>query len=101
MEVTKMPTTIQVFSPLAHHPKMGPESKTEIPDLRSGVVGVLDNTKPNARSLMGQVAQAVADRIPDMQISFERKPSAAEGVSDDVRNRLLRDANLIFTGSGD
>lgn len=96
-----MSPSIEAFSPIGRHPEAEQDVRTSIPDLRGSVIGVLDNTKPNAQLLMGEVAQAVVERVPEMRLEFERKPSAAQGVEEDVRERLAATANVIFTGSGD
>ncbi|MQA01193.1 MAG: hypothetical protein GEV07_00160 [Streptosporangiales bacterium] len=96
-----MTRTVQVFSPLGRQADIGDDVKTEVANLAGGVLGILDNTKPNARFLMEQVAQRVGERAGGMQLSIERKGSAAEGMNEDVRERLAATANVIFTGSGD
>lgn len=96
-----MTRTLKVFSPLGRPPDLGEDVKTEVADLAGGVLAVLDNTKPNARLLMEDVARLVSERAGGMRLTFERKASAAEGMDEDVRERLMATANLIFTGSGD
>lgn len=96
-----MTRTVQVFSPLGRTADIGDDVKTEIAELAGGVLGILDNTKPNARLLMAEVGKRVGERAGGMQLTIERKGSAAEGMDEDVRERLAATANVIFTGSGD
>lgn len=96
-----MNRSIRVFSPIGNPPDLGEETKTDVPELARGLIGVLDNTKPNARLMRGEVARTVSERVGDIRLEFERKNSAAEGMTEDVRKRLAAAANVIFTGAGD
>lgn len=93
--------SVEVFSPIGRHPEQDHSIDISVPDLGDALIGILDNTKPNARLLMEQVARSVTGSDAEPRITIERKPSAAEGVQEDVRERLAAIANVIFTGSGD
>lgn len=96
-----MTRTVKVFSPVGRKADLGEDVKAEVANLTGGVLGILDNTKPNARLLMEEVGRRVGERAGGMHLTVERKASAAEGMTEDVRERLAATANVIFTGSGD
>lgn len=94
-----MTRAVTAFSPVGRHAQVDAEAKTDVSGIR--VIGILDNTKPNARLLMTEVAKVVAGRAGNAELLFDRKNSAAEGMTEDTRERIAATADVIFTGSGD
>ncbi|MQA86150.1 MAG: hypothetical protein GEV03_16335 [Streptosporangiales bacterium] len=93
--------TIEVFSPIGQTRKVDDSGVLPLPGPSASVIGILENTKPNARWVMEQAARAVTADRPEARLVPERKNSASEGVNEDTRDRILAAANVIFTGSGD
>jgi hypothetical protein len=94
-----MPT---VYSPLGE--MLEPELLTisPMPVMADGVtIAILDNSKHNFRALMDRVARDVSAKYPGVRWHVERKPGAAHPLAEDVRERILTTANVVFTGSGD
>lgn len=95
-------TTITVFKPLAPEVRRDEVVRSPLPDLRGATLGVIENTKPNARRLLTGAAEELKDRFGAGQVVVERKNSAAEGMSDDAFERLRKQqAMLVLAGSGD
>lgn len=94
-------STIEIFSPLGRAEARTNELRNVIPDLRGATIGVLENTKPNARHVLENVARRVAERYEAAEVVVERKQTAAQGAPPDMIRRLSGAAHLVFAGSGD
>jgi hypothetical protein len=94
-------TTIEIFSPLGRAAARSDTALNQLPDLRGATIGVLDNTKPNARAIMEAVAHRIADEFGAAEVVVERKRTAAEGAPPELIRRLSGAAHLVFAGSGD
>jgi hypothetical protein len=67
-------------------------------------IGVLDNAKPNARLLMERAAERMAARTGSTLVLVTTKGpghNAATPCSDDVLARLVKEVDLVLTGSAD
>lgn len=75
------------------------------PSVLTGLrVGVLDNGKPNARLLMQRMADQLAARTgATVSLVTDKGPghNAATPCSDDVFARLVKEVDLVITGSAD
>jgi hypothetical protein len=93
---------VSVYSPLGLLPTVDVVSLNPLPAMsRDVTIAILDNSKHNFRALMNRVAASVSEKYPDVRWHIERKTGAAHPVPDDVRERILERANVVFTGSGD
>jgi hypothetical protein len=93
---------ISVYSPLGLLPEVTQVGLNPLPPMSAAVtIGILDNSKHNFRALMDRVAAVVAEKYPEVQWHIERKPGAAQPCPEDIRERILEHANVVFTGSGD
>jgi hypothetical protein len=93
---------VSVYSPLGLLPQVEGVSLSPLPAMSAAVtIAILDNSKHNFRALMDRVALAVSEKYPEVQWYIERKPGAAQAAPEDIRERILEHANLVFTGSGD
>jgi nucleotide-binding universal stress UspA family protein len=63
-------------------------------------IGVLDNQKPNAGVLMGFVAERLAERAGGPPPVVLTK-NAAQPAPQEVIDALVREADLVLTGSAD
>jgi hypothetical protein len=94
-------TTIEIFSPLGRAAARPQTALKPIPELRGATIGVLDNTKPNARAVLEGVARRIVEDHGAAGVVIERKRSAAEGAPPDLIRKLSGAAHLVFAGSGD
>jgi hypothetical protein len=92
---------IEIFNPLGRPETRGNGARHLIPDLSGATIGVLENTKPNARHVLEHVARRLADRYGAADVIIERKQTAAQGAPPDMIRRLSGAAHLVFAGSGD
>ena len=63
-------------------------------------IGVLDNLKPNAGALMGHVAERLAERAGTAPPLVLTK-NAAQPAPREVIDELVKEADLVLTGSAD
>ena len=92
---------VNVYSPLGFIPEVAPVSVNPIPPMSGVTIAILDNSKHNFRALMDRVSSVVGAKYPDVKWHIERKSGAAHPMADDMRDRILQSANVVFTGSGD
>lgn len=94
-------TTTRIYSPEG---RVGSAGRTlaDSPELLTGKrIGVLDNGKPGAAFLMTEIAQHLADRTGAILGPVLAKGSAATPCEDDVFTRIVREADLVLTGTAD
>jgi hypothetical protein len=94
-------TTIEIFSPLGRAAPATTVERVAIPELKGATIGVLENTKPNAREILAAVAGRIADEFDAAEVVVERKQSAAEGAPPELIQRLSGVSHLVLAGSGD
>jgi len=92
---------VSVYSPLGAIPEVTSLTVNPIPAMSGATIAILDNSKHNFRALMNRVSAAVDEKYPDVKWHVERKTGAAHPMSEDIRDRILQSANVVFTGSGD
>ncbi len=71
------------------------------PSLDGAVVGVLDNSKPNARVLLERVAGALKDRFGARAVRVWRKAGASGPAAAGAIEEIVSACGVILTGSAD
>lgn len=69
--------------------------------LQGSVIGVLDNSKPNARVLLEGVAAALAGKLGAREIRRWRKPGASIGATVAVLDEIAEQCGVVLTASAD
>lgn len=93
--------TIKVLSP-AGVGKVGETTLPPLPaDLRGKTVGLLDNTKANADSLLGRLGELLRERHGVRSLVYCRKANASTPAPPDLLADLARSADVVITGSAD
>jgi hypothetical protein len=80
------------------------ESRARAPrprSLRGAIIGVLDNSKPNARVLLEHVARALADKLGARDVKRWRKPLASIGATGLVLDEIAAQCGAVLTASAD
>mgnify|MGYP001462043421 CR=1 FL=1 len=72
-----------------------------IADLSNRRVGLIDDSKPNAKELLEEVASLLDQRYGVSGIEYHRKPSASKPATPDVIAALSRDCDYVIVGVGD
>ncbi len=70
-------------------------------DLRGKVVGLLDNSKPNADKLEERFAEMLQERFGVAQVITRRKLTAQEGAPKKDLDELASQADFVLSGLGD
>ena len=70
-------------------------------DLAGAVIGVLDNSKPNARVLLSHVAEALRERFGAREVRTWRKPTSSAGASPGVLDEIAAACDVALTASAD
>lgn len=69
--------------------------------LRGAIIGVLDNSKPNARVLLQGVARALAEKVGARDVKVWRKPGASIGATSLVLDEIAAQCGAVLTASAD
>jgi hypothetical protein len=69
--------------------------------LRGAVIGILDNSKPNARVLLEGVARALAAKLGARDVRVWRKPGASIGATRSVLDEMAAHCGAVLTASAD
>ena len=69
--------------------------------LQDAVIGVLDNSKPNAGVLRGGVARAPAEKVGARDVRIWRKPGASIGATATVLDEMAAQCGAALTASAD
>ena len=69
--------------------------------LAGTVIGVLDNSKPNARVLLEGVARALAQKVGARDVKIWGKPGASIGASTAVLDEIAAQCGAVLTASAD
>jgi hypothetical protein len=91
---------------------LSPEGKTQtsaarvavlpqFSDLRGKVVGLLDNSKPNADKLAERFAMLLKERYGVANVVTRRKITAQQGAPKEYLDELASQADFILSGLGD
>ncbi|HEY2923031.1 MAG TPA: hypothetical protein VGK77_28975 [Candidatus Binatia bacterium] len=70
-------------------------------DLRGKVVGVLDNSKPNADKLAERLATLLKEQYGVANVITRRKITAQQGAPKEYLDELASQADFILSGLGD
>ena len=62
---------------------------------------LVENGKPNARTLLGHVAEELRSRLPLGAVDVHSKPAAGKPIDADVADMLAARSHLVISGVGD
>jgi hypothetical protein len=70
-------------------------------DLRGKVVGLLDNSKPNADKLAERFAELLKEKYGIASVITRRKLTAQQGAPKQYLDELAAQADIVLSGLGD
>ena len=70
-------------------------------DLSDKRVGLIDDSKPNAKELLEEVTSILGERFGVATVKYHRKPSASKPATPDVIQDMARDCDYVIVGVGD
>ena len=62
---------------------------------------LIENGKPNARTLLGHVAGELRSRLPLATVDIHSKPAAGKPIDADIADMLAARSHLVISGVGD
>jgi hypothetical protein len=65
------------------------------------VLTLIENGKPNAKTLLGFVADGLRARLPDVVVEVHSKPSAGKAIDADEAEMMAARSRMVITGIGD
>jgi len=71
------------------------------PDLCGKVVGLLDNSKPNADKLEERFAESLKEKFGVAKVITRRKITAQQGAPKQYLDELAAQADFVLSGLGD
>ena len=70
-------------------------------DLRGKVIGLLDNSKPNADKLAERFAELLIEKYGVASVITRRKLTAQQGAPKQYLDELAAQADIVLSGLGD
>jgi hypothetical protein len=70
-------------------------------DLRGKIIGVLDNSKPNADKLAERFAELLKEKYGVAGVITRRKLTAQQGAPKQYLDELAAQADIVLSGLGD
>ena len=95
-------STITVLSPMyesgpAAAVDLAPRSTPQEPV----TIAVIENGKPNAKALLGHIAEGLRERLPVADVVVHSKSAAGKPIDTDVAETLAARAHMVISGLGD
>ena len=69
--------------------------------LKGGVLGIIDNSKPNSDTVLKRVAEKLNSRFDVKEIVWSKKTTASLPITNDEIQKLARKCDFVLAGVGD
>jgi hypothetical protein len=92
---------MDVLDPVGERAVAGRALCPRPPSLSGLTVGILDNSKPNARVLLERVAALLVERAGAGRVRSWTKPGSSVGAAPAVLDAIARDCQVVLTASAD
>ena len=96
-----MTGTVLLYDPTAPTSRIERRARQDAPELNGATIGFIDNAKPNFDHLVDDLARVLIERYGVARIVRHKKRGPSMPAAGDVLDDLVRDCDLIITGSGD
>ena len=87
------PTTQPTVADFSGAPRLG--------DLSNKRLGLIDDSKVNAKELLDEVASLLNERYGTSSVKYHRKPSASRPATPEVVREMADDCDYVIVGVGD
>jgi hypothetical protein len=71
------------------------------PEALSGVIGLLDISKPRGNVLIDRLQQELAARLPDVEFRRYTKPTFTKPAPEDLRRRINQECGFVIEALAD
>ena len=95
-----MSATLTLFDPTAPR-RQGEQTMQVLSGLQGKVVGFIDNAKPNFHNLVDALADVLVKDYGVVRIVKHRKKSASVPAPAEMVADIVKECDLVITGSGD
>ncbi|MDB4443933.1 hypothetical protein N9174_01160 [bacterium] len=94
------------MSLIVYNPTSGPAAgKTVMAQraetLQNGVLGVIDNGKPNSDTVLNRIVKGIQSLYPINKVISIKKESVSHAVADDAAQKLAGECDFVVAGIGD
>jgi hypothetical protein len=96
-----MMLAMEIFDPVGSSQAPSRALAPRPASLQGAVIGVLDNSKPNARVLLEGVARGLAEKLGAREVKRWRKPGASVGATASVLDEIAAHCEAVLTASAD
>lgn len=96
-----MSSSMLVYEPIAPCLTQPQKSRQSLDKLAGKTVAFIDNSKPNFRYLVEDLARVLMEKHGVKQVLTRRKRSASIGLAENQLDELAAEADAVITGSGD
>ncbi len=69
--------------------------------LQNGVLGVIDNGKPNSDTVLNRIVKGIQSRYTLNEVISIKKGSVSHAVEDDAAQKLAGECDFVVAGIGD
>ncbi len=90
-----------VYNPTSGHTAAKTAMAQRTETLQNGVLGVIDNGKPNSDTVLNRVIKGIQSRYPLNNVISIKKGSASHAVADDAAQNLAGKCDFVVAGIGD
>lgn len=77
------------------------KTATRKTNLKGGILGIIDNSKPNSDTVLKRVADQLKARFEVNEVIWSRKPTASLPITDNEIQKLAKKCNFVLAGVGD
>ena len=74
---------------------------TRRPEHVTGTVGLLDISKPRGNVLLDRLEKQLAERLPNVELKRNIKPTFAKPAPDDLRRQIVEECGFVIEALAD
>ena len=94
------------MSLIVYNPTSGPAAEQtllaqRLETLQNGVLGVIDNGKPNSDTVLNRIVTGLESRFHLKKVVPTRKTSISHAVDDETAQKLAGECDFVIAGIGD
>lgn len=78
-----------------------PRTLATRPERLSGVIALLDISKPRGNVLLDRLAERLAERLPGLELRRYQKPTFTRPAPDDLRRRIAQECQFVVEALAD
>ena len=93
--------SITVYNPSSKPAPKVLHSASRNGSLKGGVLGIIDNSKPNSDTVLKRLAEKLKNRFEIEEMIWSRKPTASLPIAEDEVQKLVKKCDFVLAGVGD